>query len=170
VSVSILRTGDLVRAVGDVSRYEDIVSEVERFKRVDLLLVDDFQYAETDEMTQDQIFHILNEIFRGSGSAVVATRISPHSLRGIHDHLGSRIRSGVEFSIKPASLDLQTRLLRRFAQDVNLVLPDSVVEFILARYDRNPVELKRIVQRVGHYALTSKRKVSIPVVKSALEE
>ena len=169
-SICILHTGDLVRAVGEASRYEDILSEVERFKKVSLLLVDDFQLAESDEGTQDQIFHILNEIFRGSGVVVVATRVSAHSLRGIHDHLGSRIRSGVEFYIKPASFELQVQLVKRFALNVNLTLPDNVIEFILNRFDRNPHELKRIVQQVNHYSLTSKRKVSISGVKSALEE
>lgn len=168
-SVRFLDTGKLVSGIRAAGNYEKILKEVDRFKRADLLLVDDLHLASEEGGAQDQLFHILNEIIGRAGLAAFASRVPAFRLEGFHDHLGSRIRSGVEFPLKPASLGLQKKLVRHFALEENLILPDAVVEFILAQFDRNPRVLEEIVRRIGRYSLTSKRKISIPVVKSALE-
>lgn len=168
-SVRFLDTGKLVSGIRVAGDYENVLKEVDRFKRADLLLVDDLHLASEEEGVQDQLFHILNDIIGRAGLAAFASRVPAFRLEGFHDHLGSRIRAGVEFPLKPASLDLQKKLVRHFALEENLILPETVVEFILSQFDRNPGALKEIVRRVGRYSLTSKKKVSIPVVKSALE-
>jgi len=95
-----------------------------------MLLLDDAQFFQSKEQTQEQFFHLFNDLFQKGKQIVLTTDSHPNKLKGLKDRLVSRFQSGLIVDIQPPDLETRIAILMKKAEDDGLEIPYNVTEFI----------------------------------------
>ena len=103
---------------------------INNYRNVDMLLLDDAQFFQSKEQTQEQFFHLFNDLFQKGKQIVLTTDSHPSELKGLKDRLVSRFQSGLIVDIQPPDLETRIAILMKKAQDDGLEIPYEVTEFI----------------------------------------
>ena len=103
---------------------------INNYRNVDMLLLDDAQFFQSKEQTQEQFFHLFNDLFQKGKQIVLTTDSHPSELKGLKDRLVSRFQSGLIVYIQPPDLETRIAILMKKAQDDGLEIPYEVTEFI----------------------------------------
>ena len=109
------------------NRSTDFISS---YRNVDMLLLDDVQFFQSKEQTQEQFFHLFNDLFQKGKQIVLTTDRHPSELKGLKDRLISRFQSGLVVDIQPPDLETRIAILMKKAEDDGLEIPYDVTEFI----------------------------------------
>jgi len=100
------------------------------YRNVDILLLDDVQFFQSKEQTQEQFFHLFNDLFQKGKQIVLTTDRHPSELKGLKERLISRFQSGLVVDIQPPDLETRIAILMKKAEDDGLEIPYDVTEFI----------------------------------------
>ena len=100
------------------------------YRNVDMLLLDDVQFFQSKEQTQEQFFHLFNDLFQKGKQIVLTTDRHPSELKGLKERLISRFQSGLVVDIQPPDLETRIAILMKKAEDDGLEIPYDVTEFI----------------------------------------
>ena len=103
---------------------------VQSYRKVDVLLVDDVQFFQTKEQTQEQFFHLFNDLFQQGKQIVLTTDRHPNELTNLKDRLVSRFQSGLIVDIQPPDLETRIAILMKRAENEKLDIPYDVTEFL----------------------------------------
>ena len=103
---------------------------INNYRNVDMLLLDDAQFFQSKEQTQEQFFHLFNDLFQKGKQIVLTTDRPPNELKGLKDRLVSRFQSGLIVDIQPPDLETRIAILMKKAEDDGLEIPYDVTEFI----------------------------------------
>lgn len=109
----------------------------EKYRRIDLLLLDDVQFLEGKEATEEELFHTFNELYGNEKQIVLSSDRSPEKLSRLQDRLVSRFRWGLVADIQPPDLETRIAILREKADNRGLVVEDAVLELIARRISSN---------------------------------
>ncbi|MDE2970340.1 MAG: chromosomal replication initiator protein DnaA, partial [Chloroflexota bacterium] len=140
----------------------------ERYRRPDVLLMDDVQFLSGKEQTQEGLFHIFNELHHSGRQVVLASDRPPRALKPLDDRLRSRFEWGLIADIQPPDLETRMAILRSKAASLGANVPADVLE-ALARYERRSVrELEGSLNRLSAYADLTGRPITLEVVERAL--
>jgi chromosomal replication initiator protein len=100
------------------------------YRKVDVLLVDDVQFFQTKEQTQEQFFHLFNDLFQQGKQIILTTDRHPNELVNLKDRLVSRFQSGLIVDIQPPDFETRIAILMRKAENEKLDIPFEIIEFI----------------------------------------
>ena len=103
---------------------------ISHYRNVDMLLLDDVQFFQSKEQTQEQFFHLFNDLFQKGKQIVLTTDRHPNELRGLNERLVSRFQSGLIVDIQPPDLETRIAILMKKGEDDGLEIPYDVTEFI----------------------------------------
>ena len=103
---------------------------ISSYRNVDMLLIDDVQFFQSKEQTQEQFFHLFNDLFQKGKQIVLTTDRHPSEMKGLKDRLISRFQSGLVVDIQPPDLETRIAILTKKAEDDGLEIPYDVTEFI----------------------------------------
>lgn len=103
---------------------------ISAYRNVDMLLLDDVQFFQSKEQTQEQFFHLFNDLFQKGKQIVLTTDRHPSEMKGLKDRLISRFQSGLVVDIQPPDLETRIAILTKKAEDDGLEIPYDVTEFI----------------------------------------
>ena len=103
---------------------------INNYRNVDMLLLDDAQFFQSKEQTQEQFFHLFNDLFQKGKQIVLTTDCHPSELKGLKDRLVSRFQSGLIVDIQPPDLETRIAILMKKAENDGLEIPYDVTEFI----------------------------------------
>jgi chromosomal replication initiator protein len=109
----------------------------EKYRRIDLLLIDDVHFLEGKEATQEELFHTFNELHGGEKQIVLSSDRPPEDLRGVQERLVSRFRWGLVADVQPPDLETRIAILREKASTRGLEVDDSILELIASRISSN---------------------------------
>ncbi len=141
---------------------------VKKMEEVDVLLVDDVQHLDSQLAAQEKLYSIYNDFRDKKKTLVLTSEQPPDQLTGIEDYLSSRFQWGMVAEIKAMDSASTAKLFVKLAQDLELSIPDNVVDFLLLRIPRDFISVKDSVKILNRASFQQKRKVSIPLAKSAL--
>ena len=102
----------------------------QRYREVDVLLVDDIQFLAKREETQTEFFHTFNTLHAGAKQIAIASDRPPHELSGLEERLVSRFRWGLCVDVQPPDLETRIAILQLKAERERLVVPHEVIEFV----------------------------------------
>ena len=140
----------------------------ERYRRPDLLLMDDVQFLVGKEQTQEGLFHIFNELHHSGRQVVLASDRPPRAVKPLDDRLRSRFEWGLIADIQPPDLETRMAILRAKAAALGANLPADVLD-ALARLDRRSVrELEGSLNRLSAYADLTGRPITLETLAQAL--
>ncbi len=136
----------------DAIRTNTTSSFKRRYRECDVLLVDDIQFLENKEGTQEEFFHTFNTIYGAGGQIVITSDRHAKSLVTLEERLRSRFLSGLITDVQPPDLETRLAILRKKAEVESAHLPDEVLEFIAIHIKNNIRELEGALVRVSAFA------------------
>jgi len=155
-----------IRAV----RYKDTMAFKEQFRSVDVLMIDDVQFIAGKESTQDEFFHTFNALVDQNHQVIISADKSPNDLEGMEDRMKSRLGWGLVADIHPTTYELRLGILGAKAEQLEVPIPQKVLEFLAHKITSNVRELEGALNRIGAYAKLVGRPVTLENTQDVLHD
>jgi chromosomal replication initiator protein len=159
-------TNDFINSLRDDRK----VAFQRRYRDVDVLLVDDIQFLEGKEGTQEEFFHTFNTLHNANKQIVVSSDRPPKRLETLEDRMRTRFEWGLITDIQPPELETRIAILRKKAAQDRLAVSGDVLEFIAARIERNIRELEGALIRVTAFASLNRQPVDTQLAEIVLRD
>jgi chromosomal replication initiator protein len=141
----------------------------QRYREVDVLLVDDIQFLAKREETQTEFFHTFNHLHGAGRQIVIASDRPPHELSGLEDRLVSRFRWGLCVDVQPPDLETRIAILQLKAERDDIRVPTDVVEYVASKFDQSVRELEGALVRVVAWSELTGQQIDIELTERALQ-
>jgi chromosomal replication initiator protein len=150
-------------------RYDRILEFRERYRSVDVLLVDDIQFVSGKEGTQTEFFHTFNALYDSQKQIVLSSDRPPNEIPALEERLRSRFEWGLTADIQSPDLETKVAILKRKAEAEAVPLPDNVAIHIAGRIKSNIRELEGSLIRLIAYASLTGREISLDLTREVLK-
>jgi chromosomal replication initiator protein len=150
-------------------RFERMAALRDRFRNMDVLMVDDIQFIATRERTQEEFFHTFNALYDQQKQIVISSDCPPKDISAIEERLRSRFEWGLIADIQPPDLETKIAILQKKAENERVHLPDEVAEYIARAIKSNIRELEGALIRLMAYASLTGAEVNLPTAQQVLK-
>ena len=174
-----LWTGAKIRYVSSEAFTNDVINAIKdantaalqrRYRDVDVLLVDDIQFLEGKQQTQEEFFHTFNTLHNANKQIVISSDRPPKRLIQLEDRLRNRFEWGLLTDVQPPDLETRIAILRKKAAADRLSAPADVLEFIASRIQTNIRELEGALIRVTAFASINQQEVDLSLAEIVLRD
>ena len=143
----------------------------EKYRNVDVLMIDDIQFLENKQSTQEEFFHTFNDLYQANKQIIIASDRNPKELTGLTDRLISRFQSGLIQDIQSPDFETRLAILRKKAQLEHYKISEEALVMIAEKIDSNIRELEGFLQKVCFYSqLLGKDETTASDVTDSLKE
>jgi chromosomal replication initiator protein len=149
-------------------RYDRLIDFRERYRTVDVLLVDDVQFLAGKEGTQNEFFHTFNALYDSQKQIVLSSDCPPHEIEQLEERLRSRFEWGLIADIQSPDLETKVAILKKKAEAEGVPLPDGVAIYIAGRIKSNIRELEGSLIRLIAYSSLTGRQLSVDLAQEVL--
>ncbi len=150
-------------------RFDRMASFRDRFRTMDVLLVDDIQFIATRERTQEEFFHTFNALYDQQKQIVISSDCPPKEISAIEERLRSRFEWGLIADIQPPDLETKIAILQRKAESERMQLADEVAEFIARSIKSNIRELEGALIRLVAYSSLTGSEINLVTAQQVLK-
>jgi chromosomal replication initiator protein len=159
-------TNDLINSI----RTHTTTAFRERYRRIDVLLIDDIQFIAGKESTQEEFFHTFNALHGQNKQIVVSSDRPPKAMVTLEERLRSRFEWGLAADIQPPDYETRIAILRSKAERAGREVPDDILEMIAHQIQSNIRELEGALTRVLAYSDLTNQPLNLTLVQSALAD
>jgi chromosomal replication initiator protein len=157
---------DFINSIKDKT---DIVFQ-NKYRNTDVLLVDDIQFLENKDSTQEAFFHTFNSLHNSNKQIVITSDRPPKDIATLEDRLRSRFEWGLITDIQPPDIETRIAILRKNAEHEKISLPEDVAEFIASKMQTNIRELEGALIRVSAYASLTDSSINLELATGVLKD
>jgi chromosomal replication initiator protein len=150
-------------------RFDRMSSFRDRFRTMDVLMIDDIQFIATRERTQEEFFHTFNALYDQQKQIVISSDCPPKEISAIEERLRSRFEWGLIADIQPPDIETKIAILQKKAESERVPIPDDVAEYIARSIKSNIRELEGALIRLIAYASLTGADVNIGTAQQVLK-
>lgn len=151
-------------------RYAKMDEFRNKFRSMDVLLIDDVQFIAGKERTQEEFFHTFNALYESHKQIVVTSDKFPKEIPGLEERLRSRFEWGLIADIQPPDVETKQAILKMKAEHNGIELPEEVTQFLATSVSSNVRELEGFLIRIGAYASLTSTPVSLSMAREILKD
>ena len=159
-------TNDFINSIRD----DKAANFQQRYRDVDVLLIDDIQFLQGKVQTQEEFFHTFNTLHNANKQVVITSDVPPKLLSGFEERMRSRFEMGLLTDVIPPDLETRIAILRKKAIQEQLSVSDDVLEFIASRISTNIRELEGALIRVTAFANLNRQPVDMSLAEIVLKD
>ncbi len=159
-------TNELIEAI----RTRSTQAFRERYRQVDVLIIDDVQFIEGKTSTQEEFFHTFNALHEIRKQIILVSDRSPHNMAHLEERLRSRFNWGLVADIQPPNLETRLAILHSKAELAGIVLDKDVAYLLASRITNNVRELEGALTRLNAYAHLTRQSISVDMARQVLRE
>jgi len=142
----------------------------DKYRDIDVLLIDDIQFLSDKEGTQEEFFHTFNSLYNSGKQLVISSDQPPKELKTLEDRLRSRIGWGVVVDVTLPNFETRNAILKRKADQIGIDVSDEITEFIAMSVVSNIRDLESALNKVCAYSSLSRKEISLDLAKEALKD
>ena len=157
-------TNELVEALAK----KDTAGFKEKYRRADMLLIDDIQFIAGKVATQEEFFHTFNALYESNKQIVLTSDRPPKDMKQLEDRLRSRFESGLIIDIQPPDAELRMAILKRKAMIIGLDISNEVLTFVAENVKNNIRQIEGVIKKLGAYNFVTNKPITLEVAKSQL--
>ena len=151
-------------------RVNKSIEFAKRYRRADVLLIDDIQFFRGKEQTQEQFFHTFNELYQSGKQIVMTADRFPGEMGGLQDRLLSRFQSGLSVDIQPPDFEIRVAILMEKSEQNGVNLPYDVIEFIATHIKSNVRDLEGTIIRILARSSLLNQEIDFNLVREVVKE
>ena len=151
-------------------RYDKMTNFRDRFRKVDLLLIDDIQFIAGKERTQEEFFHTFNSLHQSQKQIVLTSDKFPKEIPSLEERLRSRFEWGLIADIQPPEIETKIAILKSKASSNNISLSDAVALYLATNIKSNIRELEGCLIRVSAFASLAETDITLDIAKQVLKD
>ena len=142
----------------------------QRYRKADVLLIDDIQFLAGKESTQEEFFHTFNTLHNDGRQIVIASDRPAKEIKSLEERLRTRFEWGLTADIQPPDFETRVAIVKRKAELLNLDLPNDVAEYIANHLKQNIRQLEGVVKKLKAYKLLAGTPPSVLIAQNAIRE
>jgi chromosomal replication initiator protein len=150
-------------------RYDRMVSFRDKYRNVDLLLMDDIQFIAGKERTQEEFFHTFNTLYESQKQVVISSDCPPKEIPGLEERLRSRFAWGLTADLQPPDLETKRAILAKKTENEGVTLPDDVSDFIAGKIKSSVRDLEGALTRVIGYSSLTGTPITLSMAQQVLK-
>lgn len=159
-------TNEVVSAI----RHEKMAELKEKYRNVDLLLLDDIHFIANKTQTQEEFFHTFNAIYERQKQIVISSDRPPKEIGAITDRLRSRFTMGLIADIQPPEFETKLAIIQKKAELEKIAIPDDIAQYIASKVKSNIRELEGCLIRLGMQSSLTGKPIDIEMAKNVLKD
>ena len=156
---------ELINAI----RYDTTIQFRDKYRNIDVLLMDDVQFLAGKERTQEEFFHTFNALYDSQKQIVITSDCPPREIPTLEERLHSRFEWGLIADMQPPDVETKVAILREKAKFENVSLPDDVTYFIAKNVKSNVRELEGSLVRLAAYSSLTGERITLPLAQEVLK-
>jgi chromosomal replication initiator protein len=160
-------TNDFINSIRDK---EKILGFHKKYRDNSVLLVDDIQFLENKEATQEEFFHTFNTLHEANKQIIISSDRPPKDIATLEARLRTRFESGLIVDIQPPDLETRIAILRKRVKSESLEVPNEVLEFVASKIQSNIRELEGALIRIVAFSSLTSNQISIDLAESVLRD
>ena len=159
-------TNELIESI----RNDRMIGFRNKYRNLDVLLIDDIQFLAGKESTQEEFFHIFNTLYEAHKQIVISSDSNPKEIPTLEERLRSRFQWGVIADIQPPGIETRIAILRKKAEGEKIFIPDDVVLFLASQIKSNIRELEGSLIRIVAFSSLTGTEISVDRAKEILKD
>lgn len=158
-------TNDVINSL----RYDRMISFRDKYRNVDVLLMDDIQFIAGKERTQEEFFHTFNTLYEAQKQVVISSDQPPKDIAGLEERLRSRFAWGLTADLQPPDTETKRAILAKKSEEQGVKLPEAVGEFIATRIKTSIRDLEGALTRLIAYSSLTGAEISLAMAQQVLK-
>jgi len=159
-------TNELINSIRD----DRTVAFRDKYRSVDILLIDDIQFLAGKERTQEEFFHTFNTLYESNKQIVITSDRPPKDITTLEERLISRFEWGLATDVQEPDYETRIAILRKKAQSENLNMPNEIIDFIAEKIPSNIRQLEGALTKITAYSTLTKKELSVPLTQEILKD
>ena len=141
-----------------------------KYRDIDVLMIDDIQFISKKEGTQEEFFHTFNALYESNKQIIISSDRPPKEIKTLEDRLRSRFEWGLIADVQPPDYETRIAILKKKAERDNLTVPDDVMAYIAKNIASNIRELEGALTRIVAFATLTNQDISIALAENSLKD
>lgn len=155
--------------IDSISR--NITSEFrQKYRKSDILLIDDIQFIAGREATQEEFFHTFNELYENNKQIILTSDRPPRDIKLLEERLRTRFESGLTADIEPPDIELRTAIIKLKSAAIGMVLSDTVMNYIAENLKNNVRQLEGAVKKICAQSMLSGKEISLDLAVKCISD
>ena len=142
----------------------------EKYRKCDVLLIDDIQFIAGKTSTQEEFFHTFNSLYEAHKQIILTSDRPPREIQTLEDRLKTRFEWGLIADIQPPDLELRIAILKKKAEQVNIKLPEDVLTFLAENLRSNVRQIEGAIKKLAALCFLSGKTISIETAEGCISE